>query len=97
MKATAEAIKEVKALRRRGGAMITAHMAARRGWVNDGRAPTAEAPRNRARWNEQEDADLAEAHSISGMPVAELAKQHGRTPLAIETRLSHLGLNDPRG
>lgn len=75
--------------------MSAAHMAARRGWANGGRAPTAEAPRNCARWNEQEDTDLAEAHSVRGMPVAELAKLHGRTHIAIEMRLSHLGLNDP--
>lgn len=75
--------------------MSAAHTAAHRGWANGGRAPTAGAPRNCARWNEQEDADLAEAHSVHGVPVAELAARHGRTHIAIEMRLSHLGLNDP--
>lgn len=75
--------------------MSAAHTAARRGWAKGGRAPTATAPRNCARWNELEDIDLAEAHSVHGVPVAELASRHGRTHIAIEMRLSHLGLNDP--
>ncbi len=75
--------------------MSAAHTATRRGWANGGRAPTPSAPRNCARWNEQEDLDLAEAHSVHGVPVAELAERHGRTHIAIEMRLSHLGLNDP--
>lgn len=69
--------------------------AAHRGWSSGGRAPTAGAPRNCARWNEQEDADLAEAHSVHGVPAEALAERHGRTLIAIEMRLSHLGLNDP--
>lgn len=66
-----------------------------RGWSRLGGTPTKEAPRNAMRWNEREDADLAEAHSVRGVPVAELALRHGRTHIAIEMRLSHLGLNDP--
>ena len=66
-----------------------------RGWSRLGGTPTKEAPRNDMRWNKREDADLAEAHSVRGVPVAELARLHGRTYIAIEMRLSHLGLNDP--
>lgn len=65
------------------------------GWSTSGGTPTKDAPRHAMRWNKREDADLAEAHSAHGMSVAELAKRHGRTHIAIEMRLSHLGLNDP--
>lgn len=75
--------------------MSAVHTAAHRGWANGGRALTATVTRNCARWNKQKDMDLAEAHSVHGVPVAELALRHGRTHIAIEMRLSHLGLNDP--
>lgn len=65
------------------------------GWVAFSNTPTSTAPRNGARWNQQEDRDLKEAYCRHKMTVAELAKRHGRTPIAIEMRLSHLGLNNP--
>lgn len=65
------------------------------GWSTSGSTPTSTAPRNGARWNQQEDRDLKEAYCRLGMPVAELAERHGRTHIAIEMRLSHLGINNP--
>ena len=54
-------------------------------------AARKEAPANvGASWNEEEDARLAEEYR-SGMKIAEIAREHGRTSGAIRSRLKKQG------
>lgn len=57
----------------------------------DGSERRVPAPNAGRPWTEDEDERLAEA-CLSGEPVAQLAKKHGRTRGAIQSRLVHLGL-----
>jgi hypothetical protein len=47
-----------------------------------------------ARWNAEEDAAVCREYD-EGTPVAQIARQHNRTPGAIRSRLVHLGRMDP--
>jgi len=59
-----------------------------------GEVRTSKAALAGARWNEAEDMRLCEEFE-AGLPISEIATQHGRTRGAIESRLVKLGKVDP--
>jgi hypothetical protein len=54
----------------------------------------ARPPAAGTRWTDEEDARLGSEYD-GGMPVREIARQHGRSIAAIELRLVHLGRMEP--
>lgn len=51
-------------------------------------------PQSHTRWTGEEDDQIREAYS-AGEVIAEIAKRHGRTEVAIVSRLGRLGCIDP--
>lgn len=52
-------------------------------------------PRAGSRWTDREEGELGAAFN-SGASIAQLARQHGRTKVAVENQLAKLGLIDRR-
>lgn len=57
------------------------------------RRETRGVPQSHTRWSDEEDAQIIEAYA-GGEVTAEIAKRHGRTEVAIVSRLAKLGYMD---
>jgi hypothetical protein len=59
-----------------------------------GPSPITRYPAAGARWTQEEDEKLANEYD-GGMPLRDIARNHGRSTTAITLRLVHLGRLDP--